>query len=176
MAHAMRPRVPSRNSTSSGLAGTGLRIRPARYPPAPNAAIATRIRYRPESSCSAAEESRQVGAVEVTASPMAAPKLSNTKATAVAIRAPAIAGPHCTSFTRASSRGARTGSAMVMVFSFSARSAQAEERQDEHDDDDQTDEINDTIHGFLLNGRHGLALLRCTPASAEPGQSGESSV
>jgi hypothetical protein len=27
---------------------------------------------------------------------------------------------------------------MVMVFSFSARSAQAEERQDEHDDDDQT--------------------------------------
>jgi hypothetical protein len=64
---------------------------------------------------------------------------------------------------------------MVMVFSFSARSAQAEERQDEHDDYDQTDEINDAIHGCLLKA--GIAaLLRCKPASAEPGQTGESSV
>ena len=37
-----------------------------------------------------------MGAVEVTARPMAAPKLSSTKATAVAVKAPAIAGPHCT--------------------------------------------------------------------------------
>src|ERR1700693_4445671 len=54
---------------------------------------------------------------------------------------------------------------MVMVFSFSARSAQAEERQDEHDDDDQTDEINETIHGCLLNSRHGLG---CFVASRHP--------
>ena len=59
------------------------------------------------------------------------------------------------------------------MFSFSARSAQAEERQDEHDDDDQTDEINDTIHGCLLNDRHGAALFVASRHPQNPARPGK---
>jgi hypothetical protein len=50
------------------------------------------IKYKPESIARAAEESRQVGAAEVTPSPMVAPNAKRIDDSAVAIRAPRMIG------------------------------------------------------------------------------------
>src|SRR5215467_6198968 len=118
----------------------------------PKAATATSTRYRPERSCNANEESRQVGAVELTARPMAAANVCSTKAKVAAATAPATIGPHWrySTYSSSSSSTARgTRSVMVIDRSFCllARSAQAEEREQEHDHNDQANEVDDAVHG-----------------------------
>jgi len=95
-AQTASPWRPSRVSAASGSAATvGRRMRPAMYPPNPKLKTAWRIRYRPDNNHNATEASRQVGAVELTPSPIVAANVTRISDSAVALNAPAITGVHC---------------------------------------------------------------------------------
>src|SRR6478672_10900537 len=114
--------------------------------------MAWRIRYRPDSRASADDESRHVGEVELTPRPMATPKLTKMKDSAAAANAPAITELQRI-FQRSSAAGtppAMTSSCTSASMVIASPSAQAEERQDRHDHHDQADEINQSVHGPIL--------------------------
>src|SRR5262245_31937157 len=94
----------------------------------------------PDRIQSATELSRQVGAVELTARPIAAANVCNTTARAAAINPPAMIAGQCT-------RGQPSGrvSSVVKVMT-RPRSAQAEERQNGQDHDNQPDKIDNAVH------------------------------
>src|ERR1700730_4554209 len=74
-----RPRIPSRNSTSSGTAAVpDSRRRPARYPPSPKLTSEVSNSHRPPRRANAEEVSRQLDDGEATANPIADPKEIST--------------------------------------------------------------------------------------------------
>src|SRR3569833_276140 len=101
----------------------------------------------PESSHSAKEASRHVGAVEATPRPRAVANESMISESADAASAPATMGVHCRPHGSSLSAGrmvdslAATGVSIVM-----AALPQAEQGKDEHDDDDQADKVDDPVH------------------------------
>src|SRR3954454_16970557 len=103
------------------------------------------IRYKPDRIASAADASRQVGAVEVTPRPIVTANVSNTEDSAVAAKAPSMIGDHCRK------RGAASLRATGVTFSIdiSMALAKAEEGQNRKNHDNQADEIDKTVHGFL---------------------------
>src|SRR4051795_8032149 len=107
------------------------------------------IRYKPDRIASAADASRQVGAVEVTPRPIVTANVSNTEDSAVAAKAPSMIGDHCRK------RGAASLRATGVTFSIdiSMALAKAEEGQNRQNHDNQADEIDKTVHGFLLMSR-----------------------
>jgi len=130
--------MPSLNSFSiASVTATRARIRPAAYPPIPNAHNATNSRNSPDNNHSHGEESRQVGAVDTTESPIPDPKASSVKETPAAKIAPAI-------IARQSINGysSRNGAALM--------SMQSEERQDGHDHDDKANQIDQSVHDTSL--------------------------
>src|SRR3954453_14033171 len=103
------------------------------------------IRYKPDRIASAADASRQVGAVGVTPRPIVTANVSNTEDSAVAAKAPSMIGDHCRK------RGAASLRATGVTFSIdiSMALAKAEEGQNRKNHDNQADEIDKTVHGFL---------------------------
>src|SRR3954463_12609044 len=103
------------------------------------------IRYKPDRIASAADASRQVGAVGVTPRPIVTANVSNTEDSAVAANAPSTIGDHCRK------RGAISLRVTGVTFSIdrSMALAQAEEGQNRQNHNDQADEIDKTVHSFL---------------------------
>lgn len=85
-------------------------------------------------------ESRQLGAVDITESPMPAPKATSVNEMPDAAMAPAITAGHCT-YDDAASAAATVGGKPVALIS-----TQPEEGQNGDDDDDKTNQINNAVH------------------------------
>src|SRR6185369_3881977 len=102
------------------------------------------IRYRPERIASAADASRQVGAVDVTPRPIVTANVNNTEDSAVAANAPSTIGDHCRN------RGAASLRVPGAIFSIDMcmTSAEAEEGQHCQNHDNQADKIDKTVHDF----------------------------
>src|SRR6476646_823596 len=103
----------------------------------------------PDRKASANDASRQVGAVDDTASPTAAPHASITTARPAPATAPAKMAPHPIS-KRDRSRVSTVSRGMA------SPSTQAEERQNRHDHNDQSDQINQATHRSLPAGNGTL--------------------
>jgi hypothetical protein len=110
------------------------------YPPSAKHKTACRIRNSPERRTNAIDVSRQVGAEDETASPIADPKANKTNESAEAESAPTITADQLNWSLLA----------LVTVSSLIWRSlTEAEEGQDRHNNYHQADEINQTVHVYL---------------------------
>src|SRR5690348_10469939 len=102
----------------------------------------------PDSSQSQGEESRHVGAVETTESPIPEPKASSVNETPAARIAPAMIarqsmnGRSTTPERSTNGRSSPRGIALISV--------QPEERQNGHDHDDEADKIDQSVHDTSL--------------------------
>src|SRR6185312_2223196 len=99
----------------------------------------------PERKASAKEASRQVGAVDDTAKPIAAPNASRTNASPAPQMAPAKTEPQPTP-TVIRSAGWPAVSAPMSTMGTSPQSKKGE---DCHDNHDETDQINKSVHHSL---------------------------
>src|SRR3981081_4096581 len=100
------------------------------------------MRYRPDRIQSAADASRQVGAVDEMPNPIVAPNANRIDESAVATSAPRITGVQCRYLG-----GTPMGVAGSIGFTMSP---QPEERQYRQDDDNQAHQINQPVHFSLL--------------------------
>src|SRR6201999_2154766 len=96
----------------------------------------------PESTHSATDASRQVGAAELTPRPTVVPNVIMMKDAAHATSAPATIGVHCKVHKPPAVRSAASVSSSTVSMLIVPSLAKAKERQNGHDDDDQADQIN----------------------------------